>query len=131
MFCLSPQYIFNNHWSAVWCFPKICPWAPLIYLLLSFAVLLSTHFFFCVFADTIKIACSTISATDSTLPQPDIDSICCHSATGFMELDTEKCKGQCWLCIALMKQNFRACTYFLLHFFYWMFPIVILHPSYS
>ena len=73
------------------------------------------------FADTIKIAHSISSATDSTLPQSDIDSI--HSRCGadliLMKLKSEV---QRWLCIGTH-------TYFdLLFVCYWLFLIVILHP---
>jgi len=45
-----------------------------------------------VFADTIKIACSISSATDSTLPLSDIDSIGGRCAADYMKLDIEESK---------------------------------------
>jgi len=47
------------------------------------------------FADTIRIALSISSATDSTLLQSDIDSIHGGCAADFMEFDTEESKVQC------------------------------------
>jgi hypothetical protein len=44
---------------------------------------------------TLKIACSISSATDSTLPQSDIDSVRGWCAADFMYLDTEESKVQC------------------------------------
>ena len=44
------------------------------------------------FADTIKIACSISSATDSTLPLSDIDSIGGRCAADYMKLDIEESK---------------------------------------
>jgi len=81
------------------------------------------------FEDTIKIARSISSATDSTLPQCDIDSI--HGRCGadliLMKLNSEV---QRWLCIVLVNQNVGTHTYFDLHFIcYWLFLIVILHPA--
>jgi len=94
-FSLNPQYLFATIWTAVWCSPRIFPWDPLIYLLLYLQFFKhSKHF---LSADTIKIAhsiplvCrhyqnyySMSSATDSTLPQPDIDSIRCQCAANLM-----------------------------------------------
>jgi hypothetical protein len=71
--------------------PRICPRASLIYLLLSFAVLLSTQNII-LFADTIKIAASVSSATDSTLPQSDIDSIRGRCTVEFVKLNTDETK---------------------------------------
>jgi hypothetical protein len=48
-----------------------------------------------VFADTINIACSICSATDSILAQSDIDSIHVVRAAAFMALDAEESKVQC------------------------------------
>ena len=99
MFCLNLQFI----------------WHPLMYFLvfLKDQSLGSTYLFITVlcnsikhskcflFADTIKIACSISSATDSTLPQSHINSIHSRCAADWMEIDTEESKVQCWLCFVL------------------------------
>ena len=70
-------------------FPKDLSLGP-TYLLLSFAILLSTKNI--LFADTIKISHSVSSVTYSTLPQSDIDSICGHCAADFVNLNIDKPK---------------------------------------
>jgi len=98
------------------CSPRISLWAPHIYLSVF------KHPKYILFADTIKIARSISSATDSTLPQSDIDSI--HGRCGAdLILMKFKSEVQRWLCIGIH-------TYFdLLFVFYWLFLIVILHPA--
>ena len=110
--------------------PRICPWASLISLLLFFAILLNTQNIFCLLA---LWNCSISSATDSTLPKSDIDSICMVSVLlTLWNLILMKLKSevQCWLCIVLIKQNVGTHMYIdLLFFYYSMFLIVTLHPS--
>ena len=49
--------------------------------------------FFCL--PTLKIAHSISSATDSTLSQSNMDSVCGRCAADFKNLDTEEYKVQC------------------------------------
>jgi len=64
-------WLFDSLWSALWCSLRTWPWSPLIHLLPSFAILLSTqNIFVCRHYQN-----SISSATDSMLPQSDIDCI--------------------------------------------------------
>jgi hypothetical protein len=68
---------------------RICPWASLIYLLLSLAILFSTQNIFCLLTLS---NCYISPASDSALPQTDIDSICSQCAADFMKLNTDETK---------------------------------------
>ena len=82
-------------------------------------------------ADTTKIAHSTSSATDSIFPLSDIDSIHSQCAADLI-LTKLKSAVQFWLHIILINQNIGSHMYFdLLYVYYWLFLIVILHPSQS
>jgi len=70
------------------------------------------------FADTIKIAHSINSATDSKLSQSDIDSIHGQCAAGIIKLNTDETQFKS-LRIVLIKQNFGIHMYFDLLFFYY------------
>jgi hypothetical protein len=67
---------------------------PLGFTYLFITVLCNSvkHSKYFLFADTIKIACSISSATDSTLPQSDIDFIRGQCAAEFMKLNADETK---------------------------------------
>jgi hypothetical protein len=57
--------------------------------------------YFCL--PTLQVSRSISSATDTTLPQSDIDSVRGRRAADFMNLDTEESKVQCCLRIVLKR----------------------------
>jgi len=75
------------------------------------------HSKYFLYADTIKIAHSISSATDSTLPQSDIDSIHSRCAAGLILMKL-KSQVQCCLRIVLVNQNVGTHMYFYLLFVY-------------
>jgi hypothetical protein len=80
---------------------------------------------------THKIAHSISSATDSTLPQSDIDSIHGQCAADFTNLNTEETKvSSTILTTYCLNQKVWTHMYFDLPFvYYWLFLVVTLHPS--
>jgi len=108
--------------------PRICPWASLIYLLLSFAILINTQNIFCLLTLS---NCSISSATDSTLPQSDIDSIHGQCAADFMKPNTDETKVRSTILTTYcLKQNAGTQMFFeLLCFYCRLFLTVIVHPS--
>ena len=93
MFCLNPQFI-RHHLKYFLVFLKDLSLGStyLFITVLCNSIKPSKYF---LFADTIRIALSISSATDSTLPQSDIDSIHGRCAADFMEHGTEKSNVQC------------------------------------
>jgi len=132
MFGLNPQYIFTSLWSA-FCGPQrpVLGLPLFIYYCICNSIKHSKCF---LFAGTIRNAHSISSATDSTFPQSDIDSIHSWCAADLI-LTKLKSEVRCWLCIVLINQNVGTHMYFdILFVYYWLFRIVILRlvsPKYE